>query len=183
MRGPDKFTAYLLDLLAPIGPVSARPMFGGVGLFHSGMMFGLIARDELFLKVGDTNRAAYEAAGEAPFSYETKHGTHTIGSYWRCPPDSAGRCGDVPGLGAAGGGGRCCRGPWQTKAGAQAEPTLRQTTQAVTVWSIRRRSDYFHWPDRHRRPERRQAARVNRFTNAEIRCRRISLRALSSVVM
>jgi DNA transformation protein len=87
VRGPDKFTAYLLDLLAPIGPVSARPMFGGVGLFHSGTMFGLITRDELFLKVGDANRAAYEAAGEAPFSYETKHGTHTIGSYWRCPPD------------------------------------------------------------------------------------------------
>jgi DNA transformation protein and related proteins len=87
VRGPDKFTAYLLDLLAPIGSVSARPMFGGVGLFHGGMMFGLIVRDELFLKVGDSNRAAYEAAGEAPFSYETKTGTHTIGSYWRCPPD------------------------------------------------------------------------------------------------
>jgi DNA transformation protein len=87
VRGPDKFTAYLLDLLAPIRPVSARPMFGGVGLFHGGTMFGLITRDELFLKVGDANRAAYEAAGEAPFSYETKHGTHTISSYWRCPPD------------------------------------------------------------------------------------------------
>jgi DNA transformation protein len=87
VRPPDKFTAYLLELLAPLGPVSARPMFGGVGLFHNGMMFGLIARDELFLKVGDTNRPAYEAAGEAPFSYETKHGTHTIGSYWRSPPE------------------------------------------------------------------------------------------------
>jgi DNA transformation protein len=87
MRAPDKLTTYLLELLAPIGPVSARRMFGGVGLFHSGTMFGLIARDELFLKVGDTNRPAYEAAGEAPFSYETKNGTHTLGSYWRCPPD------------------------------------------------------------------------------------------------
>ncbi|HEX3575908.1 MAG TPA: TfoX/Sxy family protein [Rhodopila sp.] len=62
-------------------------MFGGVGLFYGGAMFGLIARDELFFKVGDSNRPAYEAAGEAPFSYPTKHGTHTIGSYWRCPPD------------------------------------------------------------------------------------------------
>jgi DNA transformation protein and related proteins len=87
MRAPDKLTTYLLELIAPIGPVSARRMFGGVGLFHSGTMFGLIARDELFLKVGDTNRPAYEAAGEAPFSYETKNGTHTLGSYWRCPPD------------------------------------------------------------------------------------------------
>ena len=57
------------------------------GLFHGGMMFGLIARDELFLKVNDANRAAYEAAGEAPFSYDTKHGVHTIQSYWRCPPE------------------------------------------------------------------------------------------------
>jgi DNA transformation protein len=84
---PDKLSVYLLELLAPLGPVAARPMFGGVGLFHNGLMFGLIARDELFLKVGDTNRSAYEAAGEAPFSYATKHGTHTIRSYWRCPPE------------------------------------------------------------------------------------------------
>ena len=63
-------------------------MFGGVGLFHGGLMFGLIARDELFLKVGDANRSMYEAAGEAPFAYETKHGSHTIGTYWRCPPET-----------------------------------------------------------------------------------------------
>jgi DNA transformation protein len=87
VRGPDKLTTYLLELLAPLGPVSARRMFGGVGLFHGGMMFGLIVREELFFKVGDANRPAYEAAGEAPFSYETKHGSNTIGSYWRCPPD------------------------------------------------------------------------------------------------
>ena len=87
VRVPDKLTSYVLELLAPLGPVSARRMFGGVGLFHSGMMFGLIARDELFLKVGDANRPAYEAAGEAPFSYDTKNGTHTLTSYWRCPPD------------------------------------------------------------------------------------------------
>jgi len=87
VRAPDKITTYLLELLAPLGSVSARRMFGGVGLFQNGMMFGLIARGELFLKVGDTNRAMYEAAGEAPFSYPTKHGSHTISSYWRCPPD------------------------------------------------------------------------------------------------
>ena len=87
MRAADHLTTHLLELLIPLGPVSARPMFGGVGLFLDGRMFGLIARDELFLKVGDTNRPLYEAAGEAPFSYPTKNGTHTITSYWRCPPD------------------------------------------------------------------------------------------------
>ena len=55
VSGPDKFTAFLLELLGPLGPVSARRMFGGVGLFHGGNMFGLIARDELYLKVGEAN--------------------------------------------------------------------------------------------------------------------------------
>ena len=87
MRDPDNFIAYLLELTAPLGPVTARRMFGGVGLFRGGLMFGLIARDELFFKVGDANRAAYEAAGEAPFSYATKNGEKTLPSYWRCPPD------------------------------------------------------------------------------------------------
>jgi DNA transformation protein and related proteins len=87
VRAPDKHTAFLLELLTPLGPVSARRMFGGVGLFTNGMMFGLIVREELFFKVGDSNRTAFEAAGEAPFTYDTKNGSHTLTSYWRCPPD------------------------------------------------------------------------------------------------
>jgi DNA transformation protein len=87
MARPDKLADYLLELLAPLGPVAARRMFGGAGLFHGGTMFGLLARDEVFFKVGDANRADYEAAGEAPFSYGTKHGEHVLTSYWRCPPE------------------------------------------------------------------------------------------------
>ncbi|PPQ35231.1 TfoX/Sxy family protein [Rhodopila globiformis] len=87
MRQPDRLADLVVELLDPLGPVSARRMFGGVGLFHRGLMFGLIVRDELFLKAGAANLAAFEAAGEAAFSYETRTGTHTLRSYWRCPPD------------------------------------------------------------------------------------------------
>jgi DNA transformation protein and related proteins len=87
MPRPDKLAVYLLELLAPLGPVSARRMFGGVGLFHGATMFGLLAREEVFFKVGDANRADYEAAGEAPFSYPTKDGARTLNTYWRCPPE------------------------------------------------------------------------------------------------
>jgi DNA transformation protein and related proteins len=87
VREPDKLSAYLLELLTPLGPAAARRMFGGVGLFMNGTMFALIVREEVFFKVGDSNRPAFEAAGEGPFTYETKNGTHTLGSYWRCPPD------------------------------------------------------------------------------------------------
>jgi DNA transformation protein and related proteins len=87
MRQPDRLADLVVELLDALGPVSARRMFGGVGLFHRGLMFGLIVRDELFLKAGETNLAAFEAAGEAAFSYETRTGTHTLRSYWRCPPE------------------------------------------------------------------------------------------------
>ncbi|MFL5287564.1 MAG: TfoX/Sxy family protein [Rhodopila sp.] len=85
MRQPDRLADFVLELLDPLGPVSARRMFGGVGLFHRGLMFGLIVREGLFLKVGEADVPAYETAGELPFSYQTSHGTHTIRSYWRCP--------------------------------------------------------------------------------------------------
>src|SRR5918912_1531228 len=42
-------------------------MFGGVGLYCDGVFFGLIARDELYLKVDDTTRATFEAEGAKPF--------------------------------------------------------------------------------------------------------------------
>ena len=37
------FQDFILDLLGPLHPVPRR-MFGGVGLFHDGMMFGLLVR-------------------------------------------------------------------------------------------------------------------------------------------
>ena len=44
-----EYLDYLLDLLAPLGPVQAKRMFGGTGLFFDGTMFGLIVDDVLYL--------------------------------------------------------------------------------------------------------------------------------------
>lgn len=64
----DDFTARL----TPMGPVTGRNMFGGFGIFMDGLMFGLVAYDELYFKVDDGNRADYESAGSRPFTYEGK---------------------------------------------------------------------------------------------------------------
>ena len=40
------FQDFVLDLLEPLNPVSRR-MFSGVGLFHGGVMFGLLVRDTM----------------------------------------------------------------------------------------------------------------------------------------
>ena len=63
----DEFLEYVIDQLSAWGEVRAKRMFGGVGLYHSGTMFGLIADDVLYLKVGDANRPDFEAIGARPF--------------------------------------------------------------------------------------------------------------------
>ncbi len=80
-----EFTDMLRDMLEPLGPISARRMFGGAGLFHNGLMFALIADDTLYLKADDHNRGAFEAEGLGAFTYTTSSGKRSIMSYWLAP--------------------------------------------------------------------------------------------------
>lgn len=80
-----EFLAFLQEQLAPLGHVTSRRMFSGAGLYCDGVIFALILRDAVYFKVDDGNRAAYEAEGCAPFSYEAKGRTVEIGAYWRVP--------------------------------------------------------------------------------------------------
>src|SRR5262245_23151485 len=61
------FRDFVLDQLEELGDVVPRAMFGGVGLYHRDVFFGIMARDALYLKVDDTTRAEYERAGMKPF--------------------------------------------------------------------------------------------------------------------
>jgi len=61
------FKLFVLDQLADLGDVAPRSMFGGVGLYHRGVFFGIVAGDVLYLKVDDTNRPEYVKAGMKPF--------------------------------------------------------------------------------------------------------------------
>jgi DNA transformation protein len=63
----EEYLDYVLDQLKSIGPVIARKMFGGVGLYWNGVFFALIADDTLYFKVDDSNRSDYEAVGMGPF--------------------------------------------------------------------------------------------------------------------
>ena len=63
----EDFLKYVLEQLAGLGHVIARPMFGGVGLYHGGGIFGLIFGDTLYFKVDDSNRPDYEARSMGRF--------------------------------------------------------------------------------------------------------------------
>ncbi|MHA1547987.1 MAG: TfoX/Sxy family protein [Alphaproteobacteria bacterium] len=80
----DSFHDFLEELFAPLDGVSLKRMFGGVGVFKDGVMFGLVADDALYLKVDTTNQLRFEAEDSAPFVYNNKGKSMTM-SYWRLP--------------------------------------------------------------------------------------------------
>jgi DNA transformation protein len=87
VAGRSELLDHLVDQLMPLGDARGRPMFGGYGVYLDGLIIGIIAFDMFYLKVDDQNRPDFEAAGSAPFSYDTKSGANTITAYWEVPAD------------------------------------------------------------------------------------------------
>ena len=85
MVASDSFGDFLRTLLAPLGPVSMRRMFGKTGVFCNGLMLGMVTDDTLYFRVDDGNRAAFEEAGsEPPLNYKKRGRTIDL-SFWRAP--------------------------------------------------------------------------------------------------
>jgi DNA transformation protein len=81
-----EFLKYVLEQLSTVRGVTARRMFGGVGLYGEGVFFGLIANDVVYFRVSDENRAAYEARGMRPFRpFPDK--PHVSMSYFEVPAE------------------------------------------------------------------------------------------------
>ncbi|HEY1962197.1 MAG TPA: TfoX/Sxy family protein [Rhizomicrobium sp.] len=85
MSDPDRFA----DLFQHFGPVTARRMFGGEGLFAGDVMIGIVGDgDEIFLKTNETTRAAYldENARQFVFHMRSKPAEVALTSYYSLPP-------------------------------------------------------------------------------------------------
>ncbi len=65
----SEFVEYLKEVFAEFGLIQARKMFGGYGMYHQGVMFGLVADDTLYLKVDTKIQPLFEAKGLGPFEY------------------------------------------------------------------------------------------------------------------
>jgi DNA transformation protein len=83
----NEFVDYVVELMADWAPASARKMFGGYGLYREGLMFALIADDELFFKTDSDNVAQFERAGSRPFAYQGRNRVVQM-SYWSAPAAS-----------------------------------------------------------------------------------------------
>ena len=92
----SEFVEYLKEMMSGIGPITSRRMFGGYGIFHDGLMFGLVADDVLYLKADKQSAQQFVELGLDAFEY-TKKGKVMKMSYYRAPeamlddPDEASR--------------------------------------------------------------------------------------------
>jgi DNA transformation protein and related proteins len=84
---PD-FVLFCCELMAKIGTISARRMFGAYGLACEGLNVALISADTLYLKVDADTLPQFEKAGGAPFRYGKSDGQLTAMSYWTVPTEA-----------------------------------------------------------------------------------------------
>lgn len=86
MKPSSEFVDNLHEVFALFGPISARRMFGGYGIYHDGLMFALVADDVLYLKADPVAKAAFVDLGLPPFEY-MKNGKSTKMSYHLAPEE------------------------------------------------------------------------------------------------
>ena len=74
---------YIEDQLSSIGDVNFKKMFGGVGIFKEGLMFGMISPGDIFrMRADENNKPDYEHAGMKQFP--SHHGKQGM-PYWDVP--------------------------------------------------------------------------------------------------
>jgi len=87
MAKEDAFVSYLLDMLQEFGPVNAKAMFGGYGIYRDEIIFAIVVDSTLYLKADDKNRTLYEEKGLTRFSY-MKNGKECFMSYYMAPEEA-----------------------------------------------------------------------------------------------
>jgi DNA transformation protein len=86
-KDEKEFVTYVVDLMQSIGPIRAKSMFGGHGIFLDGLMFGLVADSILYLKVDKETENEFKAKGLEAFTYNKK-GKEFHMSYYQVPEEA-----------------------------------------------------------------------------------------------
>lgn len=85
MPARNAFVEEIMDRLGQTSEATARKMFGGFGIFHDGLMFALIADNELYLKTDKQTVHFFEQRDCPAFSYSKADGKVYQMSYYRAP--------------------------------------------------------------------------------------------------
>lgn len=86
MAPKSEFIEHVTHLLSSVvGDVQSRAMFGGHSFYHAGRIFAMTVGDQLYFKVDNETKDAFELAGSRPFVYESKSGKPIAMAYWETP--------------------------------------------------------------------------------------------------
>jgi DNA transformation protein len=86
MARRSEFVQLVLDLMAAVGEVRARAMFGGYGIYLGGIMFAIVVDDRLYLKADNATRRAFSDRSLDSFSYVARGRTITM-QYYEAPAE------------------------------------------------------------------------------------------------
>ena len=81
-----ELVSYVVDLMQSIGPVYAKSMFGGHGIFLDGLMFALIADSVLYLKADKETVNEFIDRDLEAFTYNKK-GKQLKMRYYQAPDE------------------------------------------------------------------------------------------------
>ncbi|MFT3953367.1 MAG: TfoX/Sxy family protein [Piscinibacter sp.] len=87
MAADTELVEHCRELLAPLGAVRARRMFGGHGLYVDELFIAIIAFGRVYLKADAQSRPRFEAAGCEPFEYDAA-GKRVSLAYFTAPDDA-----------------------------------------------------------------------------------------------
>lgn len=79
-----EFREYLKDMLAVLGPIRMRAMFGGLGIYCGDLFFALVIEDQLYFKADVQTVSLFEEQGSRPFEYERQGKTASL-RYFTAP--------------------------------------------------------------------------------------------------
>ena len=82
-----EFVSYVVDLMSSIGPVHAKGMFGGHGIYLEGLMFALVADSVLYLKSDEELENEFKEKGLEAFTYNKKGKEYKM-SYYQAPEEA-----------------------------------------------------------------------------------------------
>lgn len=84
----DEEIGFVTDLFADLGPLTTRKMFGGLGIYLDGVIFGLMRSDGALLLKGAGDMAkTFDAENWVRWTYQRKNGAHSAMPYWEMPDD------------------------------------------------------------------------------------------------
>jgi DNA transformation protein and related proteins len=84
MRDGQGFQGWILAQLSELDHITVRPMFGGYGIYWRNVIFGIVFRGRLYVKVDDQSKGDYVSRGMPPFRPNERQ---TLKSYYEVPPD------------------------------------------------------------------------------------------------